>query len=324
MFDRVKFFPIKNRLKLNNLTNLIGNNLLKYKISNDFEIMDISSLDSFRRRSILFVDGYVDLTKSIDEDICIITNNKNNLSINYQNIFLVNDIGDSYNIIINKIFLHDDSIHYNDEFIFLNGSYISKFSKIDDSVKIGKNCIIGRGVQIKKNTIIKNNVSIKNSIIEDNVIICDNSTIGSTGFGFDFSKRGTSNLSPQIGIVQINSNSHIGSNCCIDRGKIDLTYIGKNCMIDNQVHIAHNVILSDNACIAAQSGISGSVKIGKNVTIGGQVGLAGHIKIGDNVIIAAKSGVTKNIDDNSTVAGFPAIDIKLWKKKIIKDRKNGY
>ena len=95
-------------------------------------------------------------------------------------------------------------------------------------------------------------------------------------------------------------------------------------MIDNQVHIAHNVILSDNACIAAQSGISGSVKIGKNVTIGGQVGLAGHIKIGDNVIIAAKSGVTKNIHDNSTVAGFPATDIKLWKKKIIKDRKNGY
>ena len=49
-------------------------------------------------------------------------------------------------------------------------------------------------------------------------------------------------------------------------------------MIDNMVHIAHNVIIGENACIAAQTGISGSVKIGENVTIGGQVGFAGHIK----------------------------------------------
>ena len=95
-------------------------------------------------------------------------------------------------------------------------------------------------------------------------------------------------------------------------------------MLDNLIHIAHNVEISDNACIAAQTGISGSVKIGKNVTIGGQSGFAGHINIGDNVVIAAKSGVTKNIIDNSVVAGFPAIDIKNWKRNIIRERKNGY
>ena len=33
--------------------------------------------------------------------------------------------------------------------------------------------------------------------------------------------------------------------------------------------------MGDNACIAAQTGISGSVVIGKNVTIGGQAGFAG-------------------------------------------------
>ena len=181
-----------------------------------------------------------------------------------------------------------------------------------------------RGVNIGKNSIIKNNVVIKNSIIGSNVIICDNTSIGTTGFGFEFNSRGSSNLSPQIGIVYIGDNSHIGSSCTIDRGKIDVTYIGKNCMIDNLVHIAHNVILSDNACIAAQTGISGSVRIGSNVTIGGQVGFAGHINIGQNVTIAARSGVTKNINDNSTVAGFPATDIKEWKKMIIKERKNGH
>ena len=95
-------------------------------------------------------------------------------------------------------------------------------------------------------------------------------------------------------------------------------------MIDNLVHIAYNVVIGDNACIAAQTGISGSVTIGNNVTVGGQVGFAGHIKIGHNVVIAGKSGVTKNISDNSVVAGFPAIDIKEWKKKIIRQRKHGH
>ena len=41
--------------------------------------------------------------------------------------------------------------------------------------------------------------------------------------------------------------------------------------------------------------------------MGGQVGIAGHLKIGNNVKIAAKSGVTKNIKDNSVIAGFPAV-----------------
>ena len=40
--------------------------------------------------------------------------------------------------------------------------------------------------------------------------------------------------------------------------------------------------------------------------------------------MAAKSGVTKNIKENSVVAGFPAIDIKEWKKNIIRQKKNGY
>ena len=148
--------------------------------------------------------------------------------------------------------------------------------------------------------------------------------INPKNFGFDLKHMGAKHISPQLGIVYIDSNVHIGALCTIDRAKIDFTYIGKNSMIDNHVHIAHNVIIGENACIAAQSGISGSVKIGKNLISGGQSGYAGHITVGDNVVVAAKSGVTKNVANNTTVAGFPAIDIKLWKRNIIKNKKNGY
>ena len=80
-------------------------------------------------------------------------------------------------------------------------------------------------------------------------------------------------------------------------------------------------LLGKDSIIAAQSGIAGSTIIGSNCIMGGQVGIAGHLKIGKNVTIAAKSGVTKNIHDNKTVAGFPAIDINLWKKNIIQQFK---
>ena len=72
------------------------------------------------------------------------------------------------------------------------------------------------------------------------------------------------------------------------------------------------------AIFAALTAIAGSTIIGDNIVIGGQAGISGHLIIGNNVQIAAKSGVTKNITDNSIIAGFPAVDIKKWKISTIK------
>ena len=121
------------------------------------------------------------------------------------------------------------------------------------------------------------------------------------------------------GNVIIGKNSSIGSNTTIDRAVFDSTIIGDYSNIDNLVQIAHNVTIGDFAVLAAQVGIAGSTQIGKNVKIGGQAGISGHLVIGDNVTIAAKSGVTKNITDGKTVAGFPAKDINLWKKEVIRN-----
>ena len=77
--------------------------------------------------------------------------------------------------------------------------------------------------------------------------------------------------------------------------------------------------MGSEMCIRDRVGIAGSTQIGKKIKIGGQAGIAGHLVIGDNVTIAAKSGVTKNIPDNNVVAGFPAKDINLWKKEVIRN-----
>ncbi len=322
-FNRSNFFPIKNNFTLNDLIELLNQEVRHSQISKNFEVNDISSLVNLRDKSVIFLEKAINIEKINSMNIHVISNVKENKNF-YNNFTLVKDLSFSYNIILNELFYHEDQIEYTDDFDLIEGSYISKYSNIDKNSVIGKNCVISRGVEIGQNVIIKNNVVIKNSIIGNDVTICDNSSIGTTGFGFDFKKRGSLFLNPQIGIVIIDDNVHIGSSCTIDRAKIDSTYIGKNSMIDNMVHIAHNVIIGKNACIAAQTGISGSVFIGNNVTVGGQVGFAGHIKIGENVVIAAKSGVTKNIKDNSVVAGFPAVDMKEWKRNIIRQKKYGY
>ena len=322
-FKRSNFFPYKNSYDINKLNLLLKDQILFKKILINFEIKDISSLSNLRENSLLFLESDLKILEINEKNIHVISNVKENEKY-YNNISIIKNINLTYNIICNQLFYHEDQIGFLDDFNYSNGSFISKFSKICKSAEIGKNCIISRGVEIGKNTIIKNNVVLKNTLLGSNIVICDNTSIGTTGFGFDFNNRGSHNLSPQLGVTIIDDNVHIGASCTIDRGKIDVTYIGKNSMIDNMVHIAHNVIIGKNACIAAQTGISGSVKIGDNVTIGGQAGFAGHISIGENVIIAAKSGVTKNIKDNSVVAGFPAIDMKEWKKNLIRQRKYGY
>ena len=322
-FNRSNFFPYKNIYDLSKVSELLKNEIIFNSILNNFDIKDISSLTNLNDNSILFLETDLKISTVNEKNIHVITNIKENRNY-YNNITIIKNLNLAYNIICNHLFYHEDQIDFFDDFNYINGSFISKFSKINKSAKIGKNCTISRGVEIGKNTIIKNNVVIKNSLIGNNVVVCDNTSIGTSGFGFDFNKRGSLNLNPQLGITVIEDNVHIGASCTIDRGKIDITHIGKNSMIDNMVHIAHNVIIGKNACVAAQTGISGSVKIGDNVTIGGQTGFAGHITIGENVIIAAKSGVTKDIKDNSVVAGFPAIDMKEWKKNVIRQRKNGH
>ena len=203
-------------------------------------------------------------------------------------------------------------------------SFIHKNAKVGNNSEIGFNSIIGPGVEVGKNCIVGDNVSIYFSIIGDNVKIYQGVRLGSEGFGFIMNKNSFKKI-PQLGRVIIGNNVEIGANTTIDRGSIGDTIIDDYCMIDNIVHLGHNVKLGKRCVIAAMTGVSGSTTIGNNVMIGGQVGISGHLKIGNNVKIAAKTGVMKNIEDNSVIAGYPSEKILDWHRNTIilkKLRKN--
>jgi UDP-3-O-[3-hydroxymyristoyl] glucosamine N-acyltransferase len=196
---------------------------------------------------------------------------------------------------------------------FGNNVLIGKNVKLGENTIIGSNTIIEHDVVIGKSCIIGSQIMIKNSIIGNNVVIQDGCKIGLKGFGFIPSKDKNIKF-PHIGKVIIENHVELGSSCTIDRGSIDDTSIGENTYLDNQVHVAHNVKIGKNCMIAGQVGFAGSSTIGNNVSIGGQAGISGHLKIGNNVKIAGGSGVVKNLNDNSTVMGYPALPLKEFLK----------
>tara|TARA_B100001996_G_scaffold319218_1_gene262986 strand:+ start:1062 stop:2045 length:984 start_codon:yes stop_codon:yes gene_type:complete len=197
---------------------------------------------------------------------------------------------------------------------FGKNNFIGKKVKIGSKTSIGSNTVIEHDVQIGKNCLIGSNVMIKNTIIGDNVVIQDGCKVGVKGFGFIPLKDKNFRF-PHIGRVILKNNVELGANCTIDRGSIGDTVIGENTFLDNQVHMAHNVRVGKNCMIAGQVGFAGSSTIGDNVSIGGQAGVSGHLKIGNNVRIGGGSGVVKDIPDNTTVMGYPAVPLKEFLKK---------
>lgn len=195
--------------------------------------------------------------------------------------------------------------------------YIGDFTKIGDNCKIKEgtkiypNCSIGTNVKIGKNCIIYPNVVIYNGcILQNNVIVHSNTVIGSDGFGQTPQPDGTFKKIPQKGIVVLEDNVEIGSNCSIDRASIGETLICKGVKLDNQIQVAHNVTIGENTVIAAQVGIAGSTKIGKRCMIGGQAGIVGHIEICDDVIIGSSVGVSKSITKPGLYTGYRARPVK--------------
>jgi UDP-3-O-[3-hydroxymyristoyl] glucosamine N-acyltransferase len=142
------------------------------------------------------------------------------------------------------------------------------------------------------------------------VHIHSGTVIGSDGFGYAKQEDGIFKKILQKGIVVIEDDVEIGSNCTIDRATIGETRICRGVKMDNQIQIAHNVYVGEDTVIVAQVGISGTTKIGKRCMIGGQAGLVGHITICDDVIIGAAVGVSKSITKPGMYTGYRAKPFK--------------
>ena len=198
---------------------------------------------------------------------------------------------------------------------------IGPFCCIAADVNIGKGSSLGAGVKcgrsvkIGENCQISDYVTLDKTIIDGGSSIGQHSVIGKAGFGFEENENDIQKI-PHLGRVLIGRKTSIGAHCCIDRGTIRDTTIADLVMIDNFVHIAHNVEIGRKSVILAQAGIAGSSIIGQNCIIGGQAGIADHVKIASGSVILSRSGVTKSINTAGVYAGFPATVAKnYWREQ---------
>lgn len=232
---------------------------------------------------------------------------------------------------LQKIGLHRSAIISKTARISQKGTGVGANCFIGDNCVIGKNtrilpnCVLMNDVEIGENVTIYPNVIIYNGCkIGNNAIIHSGTVIGSDGFGQAKTKDGTYTKIPQKGIVVLEDNIEIGSNCTIDRATMGETRLCKGVKLDNQIQIAHNVYIGENTVIAAQVGIAGSTKIGKNCLLGGKVGVVGHIEICDNVILTAATNVSKSISKPGIYSGYRALEQKqeLKKEALVRNLEN--
>lgn len=216
---------------------------------------------------------------------------------------------------------------------------ISREAKLGSGVAVGAHACIEAGAEIGDRVILYPGVYVgcrchigADSILYPHVVLREDSEvgarciihagacIGSDGFGFaDFGGRWCK--IPQTGRVIIGDDVEIGSNTTIDRATFGITRVGSGTKIDNLVQIGHNVQLGDHCAIAGKAGMAGSARIGSRVRIGADAGIAGHITIGDGATIGARAGVTRSVEANKTVSGFPAIDHALQRRVMVAQQK---
>ena len=192
---------------------------------------------------------------------------------------------------------------------------ISESAKIDSNVTIGPFSVIGNDVVIKSGTIIGANVVICDDVqIGGDCLIHSGAIIGSDGFGFTTIDNKHHKI-PHIKSVVIGNQVEIGANCTIDRGSVRNTVINDSCKMDDQVHLAHNVIIGEGCLISGGTFLGGSATIGAHSMLGGKVDIGPHVVVGEESIFAARSCVLKSMPGGKMYAGNPAREIKEKQKR---------
>ena len=204
---------------------------------------------------------------------------------------------------------------------------LGKGCDIDSQVRFGTNVTLGDNVTLMAGVYIGDNVTIgSDTLLYPNVvlyhhthigercIIHTGTVVGCDGYGFAHTKQGEHIKIYQNGNAVVEDDVEIGANCTIDRAVFGTTTIRKGTKLDNLIQVAHNCDIGEHSLMAAQVGLAGSTTLGRNVVMGGQSATAGHLEIGAFTTVAGKGGVTKSLEGGKTYAGFPAIEIRLWRK----------
>ena len=183
----------------------------------------------------------------------------------------------------------------------------SEAAIVHPSARIGQNVVLGAGVTIGPRTIILHNVVIGDDVsIGADCVIKSGAVIGEDGFGFERHPDGRAQRLPHLGRVLIEDDVEIGSLTTVCRGTLDDTVIKRGAKIDDHVHIAHNVVVGEDAFVIACAEVSGGVEIGAQAWVSPNASIKNQLKIGARATVGLGAVVVRSVSDDEVVAGNPA------------------
>ena len=201
------------------------------------------------------------------------------------------------------------------------GAVIEADARVGEHAVIGANAVVGRGASIGDGTQLAANVSIGYDVrIGQRCMVHSGAVIGADGFGFAPSREGWQKIA-QLGSVVIGDDVEVGACTTIDRGALEDTRIENGVKLDNQIQIAHNVVIGEHTAIAGGCAIAGSTRIGKRCTIAGMSGITGHLEIADGTHVTAMSLVSRSITEPGAYSSGTAIEPhRQWKRNAVRFR----
>jgi UDP-3-O-[3-hydroxymyristoyl] glucosamine N-acyltransferase len=214
------------------------------------------------------------------------------------------------------------SAHIGEGAVIEPGAVVGREAVVGDGTTVAANAVVGYRVLLGRDCYIGPGVTLTHAVVGDGVIIHAGARIGQDGFGFAFGAAGRLKV-PQVGCVVIGDDVEIGANTTIDRGTLSDTVIGEGSKIDNQVQIAHNVVIGRHCVIVAQSGIAGSAELGDHVVMGAKSGVIGHVKVGRGAQIAGMCHIKDDVPPGAKMGGTPGRPFKEWARELAAVRQLG-
>ena len=201
---------------------------------------------------------------------------------------------------------------------------IESGAELGERAQLAAGCTVQTGARVGADSRLMPRVTLYPLVrIGERCLLHTGVVIGADGFGFA-PDAGTWVKVPQVGGVRIGDDVEIGANTTVDRGAIGDTVVEDGVKLDNQIQVAHNVVIGAHTAIAACCGISGSTTIGQRCMIGGMVGFAGHLTIADDVVITGCSLVSASIRRaGSYSSGMPTVETRAWRRMVAHLRRFG-
>lgn len=201
------------------------------------------------------------------------------------------------------------------------GAVLAAGVSVGPGAVIGANCVLESGARVGKGSRLAAGVTLCRDVsIGERCIIHPGVVIGADGFG-QAPDDGKWVKVPQLGSVIIGNDVEIGANTTIDRGALGDTIIEDGVRLDNQIQIAHNVVVGAHTAIAGCTAVAGSARIGRHCMIAGKVGITGHLEIADGTTILASTLVTRSITEPGVYSGsYPMEPLREWRKNTARVR----